>query len=238
MALSGVELRTAKACSEDWAAMQGGVRSRYCSACEKTVHDVAKMTPRDVERLALRAAMGEEVCARLTRDAAGELVTLEARGGGFAGKAAGVVMAAVVAVGSAAAQGVTNEKPLAMLTGRLVNDDGSAVKGPMAYPFVLLRDESGVNHAGRIAPDGTFSVWAPAGAYDVYTPGYGVLVKNAVLHSGPQSVGDVRPAKDEGVIYTTSGGALAARLNGRYWLRHPVRFVQVLGRRVKASFSN
>lgn len=221
MALSGVELRTVKACGEDWGAMQGGGRARFCAACEKTVHDVAKMSPREVERLALRAVMGEEVCARLTRRSDGELVTLEARGGRVVGTAAGVVMAAAVAVGSAAAQ---ETKPLAVeedyppCEPLLANPPGTANYGvvhgcwklqpPATVTGRVLRPDGSPVSGGLLLVRGergeTLYVLDEIGTFEIHEePGtYQLMLQTKAdearriggvkLHEGYQSFGDVK----------------------------------------------
>lgn len=70
------ELAVTKPCEESWEAMRGDARSRHCEACGKDVLNLAAMSRREVERVALRVAAGDAVCGRVTRRMDGELVTL------------------------------------------------------------------------------------------------------------------------------------------------------------------
>ncbi|MDX1996356.1 MAG: carboxypeptidase-like regulatory domain-containing protein [Thermoanaerobaculia bacterium] len=66
-------LTIGKPCSASWSAMTGGGAQRHCAECDRTVHDLAQRTPHEVERLI--AVENGRLCGRLTRDAAGRLVT-------------------------------------------------------------------------------------------------------------------------------------------------------------------
>jgi Carboxypeptidase regulatory-like domain len=71
-------LRIASPCSAEWEGMRSDAPDRrFCQACSKHVHDFAQLTPREISGL-LRASRGQ-LCARLTHDAAGRLVTLPPR---------------------------------------------------------------------------------------------------------------------------------------------------------------
>ena len=67
-------LQVASPCQTAWEAMDGDARRRFCLQCNKHVHDFAQLTPREIAGL-LRASRGH-VCARLTHDGEGRLVTL------------------------------------------------------------------------------------------------------------------------------------------------------------------
>lgn len=71
------ELSIAKPCGESWAAMQGDGRARHCEHCQKTVHNLAAMTAREIEALVHRSNGG--ICARITHRADGSLVMQDAR---------------------------------------------------------------------------------------------------------------------------------------------------------------
>lgn len=57
-----VELRTP--CAEDWDAMAGGDELRRCLRCDRDVHDLDRMAPRDVAELLLDGSGG---CVRFRR---------------------------------------------------------------------------------------------------------------------------------------------------------------------------
>jgi hypothetical protein len=68
-------LRVASPCRSPWEEMRGDGRRRHCLQCDRQVYDFAHLTVR--EAAGLIEATGGEICARLTRDGAGRLVTLE-----------------------------------------------------------------------------------------------------------------------------------------------------------------
>jgi hypothetical protein len=58
-------------CEADWDAMTGNAARRYCSACEKHVHDLSTMSRAAAEKL----VAGGNVCVRLTLGPDGRPVT-------------------------------------------------------------------------------------------------------------------------------------------------------------------
>lgn len=61
----------AEPCAEDWSAMSGGDRRRFCAQCTKHVHDLSEMTEPDA-----RALLQQESapCVRYRVDAEGSIV--------------------------------------------------------------------------------------------------------------------------------------------------------------------
>src|SRR5206468_1218476 len=119
MARERFEVWTPEPCSQSWDAMAGDSRRRHCAECSKTVHNLARMSRRDVELLAMAVACGEEVCARVTKREDGLLVTLE--GGQRAGLRAGLMLSAAMMTGQAVAQ--SSNEPTAIVSGRLLSLD-------------------------------------------------------------------------------------------------------------------
>ena len=68
-------LQVASPCSSSWEAMHGDGRRRHCLECDKAVYDFAQLTPREIAGV-IQASQGR-LCARLTRDEWGRLVTLQ-----------------------------------------------------------------------------------------------------------------------------------------------------------------
>lgn len=68
-------LQVTAPCTADWETMAGNNRQRHCAQCDKVVFDFAQMTPRQVE--AIVAVNRGNLCARLTRQPDGSLVTLD-----------------------------------------------------------------------------------------------------------------------------------------------------------------
>ncbi|MDX1997630.1 MAG: carboxypeptidase-like regulatory domain-containing protein [Thermoanaerobaculia bacterium] len=70
-------LTVAEPCPEPWETMAGDGATRHCARCNRSVHDFAALSPREIERL-LRHSRGQ-VCGRLTRRPDGQLLTREER---------------------------------------------------------------------------------------------------------------------------------------------------------------
>src|SRR5436190_418786 len=68
-------LAIASPCAESWQAMSGDERNRFCSRCQKHVHDLSALEEREIEAL-IEATQGR-FCARITRDHFGRMVTRE-----------------------------------------------------------------------------------------------------------------------------------------------------------------
>jgi Carboxypeptidase regulatory-like domain len=60
-------------CTEPWESMAGDGATRHCARCNRSVHDFAALSPREIEILLLRTR--GRVCGRLTRRPDGQLVT-------------------------------------------------------------------------------------------------------------------------------------------------------------------
>lgn len=68
-------LQVASPCTSSWEAMHGDGPRRHCLQCDKPVYDFAHLTPREIAGV-IQASQGK-LCARLTRDDWGRLLTLE-----------------------------------------------------------------------------------------------------------------------------------------------------------------
>jgi len=240
MSLKQIQLRTVEPCSEDWQKMAGNQRARHCEACCKTVHNIATMRVRDVERLALRAAMGEGVCARITRQVVDDELVIAPGRSTNRNAAAGVVLSTAMFCGaSAIAQEVRSPQAgTAVLTGRLQPPSGPPI---LLARGVVLRPQSGPDIVAAVQADGSFSVSVPPGTYDIVARNnywQGTTVKAAELHEGYQSLGDVQPRpRGDGAYEYTTGGAMVATISHGFWLRHPLSYVRYLGRRIRTKSS-
>jgi hypothetical protein len=122
-------LRVARPCAVGWGAMRDDGGARFCSACDRHVHDLSLMTRAEIAALA--ATTGGRFCGRLSRLPDGTLVTSDLfsprRGPkGRAARAAGAALAALLGLAAdAAAQ--TPAPPEASRPGR--------------PPYVLKREE-------------------------------------------------------------------------------------------------
>lgn len=61
-------------CSMDWGELTGSDQSRFCDSCQKSVLNFESMTAADIHDALAR---GEDICARIARDAQGNLLTAD-----------------------------------------------------------------------------------------------------------------------------------------------------------------
>jgi hypothetical protein len=251
------QIEIAKPCSENWAEMRGDARARYCEACEKVVQDFSHLNDRQVEQLAMRAAAGESICARLTRGSDGELVTLGPAPARTGRIAQGALLAGAFAVGvPAAAQGLTRgvqrqedvqvalkevaPEPqlipgMAVVIGRLLHPDGRRVDTGLVY----VQDAQGVGPLYVVDESGWFEIHTPPGIYNfVVRTGADQIerVPGVVLHEGVQVFADIRTRSGPQVpdeIETTTGGTLAVHVGwGWHAFRHPILYARYLARKM------
>lgn len=62
-------LQISAPCSTEWGSMSGDERGRFCAHCQKHVHNLSEVTPREALDLVLRS--GGRLCMRIERDAWG-----------------------------------------------------------------------------------------------------------------------------------------------------------------------
>src|SRR5580698_5167237 len=67
-----VAMKVTKPCSESWEAMPGDARVRHCGACDRDVHNLAAMTPAQID--ALLAKPGPLPCMRMVQFEDGSLM--------------------------------------------------------------------------------------------------------------------------------------------------------------------
>lgn len=53
--------------------MEGGERQRYCQVCEKTVHNLSAMTPKEAQAVLERRRAGQRLCVRYSAREDGEI---------------------------------------------------------------------------------------------------------------------------------------------------------------------
>ncbi|HEX8911389.1 MAG TPA: hypothetical protein VF796_03440 [Humisphaera sp.] len=70
-------LRVEVPCPADWDAMSGGDAKRFCTGCQKFVHNLSAMPRAEAERLVCESA--GELCVRFARAADGTVVTVDYR---------------------------------------------------------------------------------------------------------------------------------------------------------------
>jgi hypothetical protein len=62
-------LQVSEPCPADWGTMSGDARARFCARCQKQVHNLSEVTPREALDLVLRS--GGRLCMRIERDPLG-----------------------------------------------------------------------------------------------------------------------------------------------------------------------
>ena len=183
-------LAIASPCPESWQAMSGGERTRFCLRCQKHVYDLATLEAREVEAL-IEATQGR-LCARITRDRSGRMITREPDAPPFQRPADASVRrtSPVVAAVITAIVGLTGagwaEAPIpapvaavpaapdlahpsgpggAVLDGQVVDDQGFPLPG---VTVVLRHSEEGWRFVAVTDAQGRFQFRdVPSGIYDV-----------------------------------------------------------------------
>ena len=69
--LERIEIRSP--CTVPWASMRGDERTRFCTQCRQSVHDISQMSRREADRLL--ASKSGRLCLRIQRRADGTVVT-------------------------------------------------------------------------------------------------------------------------------------------------------------------
>jgi hypothetical protein len=67
------DMEIAQSCSTDWESMTGDEKIRFCVECNKDVYNFSAMTKRQAELLLQKT--GGQICARITRDIDGAVIT-------------------------------------------------------------------------------------------------------------------------------------------------------------------
>ncbi len=67
-------LRILEPCSEDWSAMRGDDRERWCDRCKLHVTNVSELTRAEAEEV-LSPRSADRRCVRVERDAEGSVIT-------------------------------------------------------------------------------------------------------------------------------------------------------------------
>ena len=115
-------IKVAKPCSESWEAMPGDARVRHCGGCDRDVHNLAAMTPAQID--ALLAKPGPLPCMRIVRNVDGSLMTARVeQKPGVIRRASRILSTVMLMAGSASAQtgNTSKPKPIASLEGQVVD---------------------------------------------------------------------------------------------------------------------
>jgi hypothetical protein len=220
-----IEVVHSAPCSESWETMPGNSKVRRCDACNKQVHNFAGMTAGEIEKLIDETA--GRLCARILRGPDGSVQMLEQQS--KQPLAAGFVLAASLAMGTAASAQTTETTTAARLSGKVLSPEGStSVKG---VAVTLLSDGKAVATA-ETDSNGSFTITTEPGQYDLLIS-QNMFRKSSIpnvnLHAGDQSVQSVRLKVQGSELFTpafTGVVVIVARYPIRTLFTHPIRYLK------------
>jgi len=96
-------------CNEDWSAMTGEEKRRFCAACDKHVHDLSAMTATEAEQT---LAEDPEICVRYTVHEDGSLVHQSSRRAFFKAAAGALLLGTTPAIAASLAAPSDDEEGL------------------------------------------------------------------------------------------------------------------------------
>ena len=128
------ELRVAKPCAAEWAAMTGNEEARHCAHCQQNVYNLSELTRAQAEELV--RSKNARLCLRYFHRADG---TMLLRDGAVAYRPRGLIAAGVAALALAAGASALVRPTEARL------EPGFALPPPSA-PTVQLERETAVTH--------------------------------------------------------------------------------------------
>jgi hypothetical protein len=179
-------IRIAKPCGESWEAMPGDARVRHCGVCDRDVHNVAAMTPAQLETIL--AQPGLLPCMRLVQFEDGSLLTARTdQRPNLLRRASMALSTVMLMAGGAVAQTATlpRQDQMAILQGRVVDATGASISHAKIELFADGRQVISTETDAQ----GAFVLTALPGAYtfDATSPGFkrsdGMPVQ---LHAGTQ----------------------------------------------------
>jgi Carboxypeptidase regulatory-like domain len=168
-----LKLSVTEPCHENWHAMPGTERERFCEACERVVHNLSAMTERDARKV-LAASEGSRICARLCHDSQGDLVFRpEVR------RLSGLAAFSLIGIGTQAA--AMAQAPSCEL--RVQVKDPANGEVPRASVKVTGRGGA-TSVVGTTNAEGAYHSTLPNGRYEVAVeaPGFRSMAKTIDLH--------------------------------------------------------
>lgn len=159
-------------CRSSWGEMDGADQQRFCSSCQKTVHDLSAMTRRDANKL-LRNGPAE-LCVRITRDADGKIIHRPGTrlGRGLLASASFFGISAL-----ASPPAFAQNSPAACVAVKVVDPGGA----PISRATVSLSNQSGIT-SGITNDEGVFRTATAPGRYDLTleSPGFRKAIVQSV----------------------------------------------------------
>jgi hypothetical protein len=222
------QLDIAEPCHEQWSTMSGSASQRFCGSCQKHVHNLAAMTPTEIEREVIRT--GGRLCGRITRREDGSMVTVEERSQSPVGVGAGFLLASTLSLGTAAAQAPAPADYRATITGKIVTSDGLPLRGSALVTFT----QKGFEVAKVMTDsDGNWSTELLPDHYDVraltLVNHESIEIRDVQLHAGLQSLGTVKTVAQLQVGIVSGG--IGVSYSKLALVRHPVVLLSYLRNR-------
>lgn len=183
----GLGLTVNSPCTAEWDSMAGNEQIRFCTHCEKSVHNLSTMTRKDALRFVRANAAG--VCVRFYSDPRGRTIHTNDRAlyriTRRASKVAAGAFGAAVALGASVlaqtpqgGQEVVaavriDTREAASLTGTILDPNGAVVSGARVIVFnsktgeakTATTDEGGLYHFESLTP-GTYTVMFAAEGFE------------------------------------------------------------------------
>lgn len=202
----------AEPCSQSWEAMHGDSRVRHCAECDRDVHNLAAMTPSQIEALAADPA--SLPCLRIARYEDGSLlVAEEARQSSPYGLVAGAAMAALVSISGCVANA---QRTIGKVTPRLATYSARVVDAfgkPVPHAAVrLTRNSRGWLEETKAETNaaGEFEVSVDPGDWQMQaTSGQGTGAFGIPLHLLPGEQKADKPVTLQSITVTAGVPAIA-----------------------------
>lgn len=154
--MSDLRVSFPKPCGEKWDAMRPEGCNRFCDKCEKTIHDLSRLTLEEAERL---ASSGGEICVRAQVSSRGVVELRPGRSTRRMVAAIGASVGILTASGQAAA---AEEPKLGAIKGEVLGSCGGMIVSATAA--------DGRTYHAKVGPNGRYKVKRlPAGRYEVTT---------------------------------------------------------------------
>jgi hypothetical protein len=245
------DLSIPKPCTQQWSEMPGSSISRHCASCNTQVHNLAALTPRQIERLVFES--DGQVCGRMIQGLDGEIVF---RSGMFPTTGATLVMAASLAILPAAANAQQDDpvkaetqqtdqiKPTpcvvdpTALSGVVTDNQGALVVGA----DITLRSQGQAVASTKSDQAGCFQFAVAPGNYEVEVAAQGFALRSKAISFGdsPTRLNEISltPGTQVSIQVTATNpetyatmGTLAITYNHWYQrfgyrLRHPIAFLK------------
>ena len=170
-------------CQESWQTMTGTTSQRHCASCKKTVHNLATLTPRQIEHL-VHTSDGN-LCARITRRQDGSIETAPQRS---SLRGASVLLSASLLSPMLSAQ-PSGKSAATTITGRVQDQSGAMIPNATVKRVRPDLTEISVHTDSQ----GFYSLVGPKGKYTfrIEMPGFSSWVQPIVLEGSRESIAPI-----------------------------------------------